>query len=1106
MTNPLDRVAALGPAQRAELERRLRAARGTRTPAPARLAAASAPLSPSQRRMWFLDQLGPEFPAYVIVAAWRVEGDLDRTALAGALRSVLQRHPVLRTVFTETDGEPRQVVRPVAGEVPMTVTDLSDLPSEERQPTLRRIAGQESGRRFDLAAGPLIRSRLLVLGPRDHVLVLAAHHIALDGWSLSLVLSDLLSAYADAVEGRTPSWAPLPATYTDFATRYTEPGVDEELGYWQEALAGMPQTLALPTDRPRPARPTYRGGQVTFWFDDDLTARLHALARAERATLFTVLLAGWQALLSRYTGSTDIPVGSPVSIRPDADFDGVAGLFLNTLVLRGDLSGDPDFRTVLRRTTDRVFAAFDHRTYPFERLVDQLAETRELTGNPLFQVMLVLQNTPAPLTSAAGVRLVQLDLAPETAKFDLNLQVTEVGGRLRGELVYAAELFEPDRARRIAGHYRQLLSAAVADPTLPVAGLPVLTLEEEALLGAWNRTTEDAPCPRLPDRVAEAAARWPDRPAIRADGAGEWLSYREFHDRVGRLAAHLVALGVGVDTVVGVCLPRGVDLVVALHAVQAAGGAYLPLDPDHPAARSRLLVEDVRASVVVTTSEHAGVYANTLVLLDTEREVVAARVPLSAPVPTPPEALAYVIHTSGSTGRPKGVGVSHGAIANRISWMQRHFPLDGDDRVLQKTPASFDVSVWEFFWPFTVGAALVVAVPDGHRDSRYLASVIDREWITTVHFVPSMLDAFLEEPDLGGPAGSLRRVFCSGEALPGDLAARCLAALPATELHNLYGPTETAVDVTWQPLRGLDPRVGVPIGRPVDNTAVEVLDTGLRRVPVGVPGELCVGGVQLARGYLGKPGLTADRFVPNPYGPPGSRLYRTGDLARWRSAPASAGVGTLEYLGRLDHQVKVRGVRIEPGEVEAALLDQPEVRAAAVVARGGRLVAYLATDADVDWAARLGERLPAQLVPDVFHRLDRLPLTRNGKLDRAALPDTRVSASRAEGPPAPLTEREAVVAGIWRDVLVLGEVTAEDDFFAVGGDSIRSLKVVSRLRAVGFTVSLADLFRSRTVRELAARLDHAPTPTAPAPTASAFDLLSPADRARLAGPGKEGAA
>ncbi|GAA3013208.1 amino acid adenylation domain-containing protein [Actinokineospora diospyrosa] len=1058
----LERLAALGPEQRAALERRLRA-RADAAPVVVAPVLAEAPLSPGQRRMWFLDQLGPLFPAYVIVSAWRVEGAVDRAALGVALGMVVDRHPALRTVYTEVDGEPRQSVRSAV--VSITVVDLTGLASEERQAEVRRISDREARERFDLSAGPLLRAHLLVMGPDEHVLVLSAHHIALDGWSLSLVVSDLLTAYAAVVAEIPVDWPELTVTYADFAARQVD-----ESPYWRAALDGMPQTLALPTDRSRPAQPTYRGGQVTFWFDDDLTARLHAVARAEKATLFTVLLAGWQALLSRYTGTTDIPVGSPVSIRPDADFDGVAGLFLNTLVLRGDLSGDPDFRTVLRRTTDTVFAGFEHRDHPFERLVDQLADSRDLASNPLFQVMLVLQNTPAPLTSAAGLRLAQLDLAPRTAKFDLNLQITEVGGRLRGELVYAAELFDADRVRRITDHYRALLAGAVADLSAPVSGLPLLTLEEEALIGAWNRTGAALPGARLPDRIAEAAARWPDRPAIKADG--KWLTYREFADRVGELAARLVELGVRVDTVVGVCLPRGLDLVVALHAVQAAGGAYLPMDPEYPEARLRLLAEE---AALVITAEGVG----------------TAREPLREPVPTPDDALAYVIHTSGSTGRPKGVGVSHGAIANRISWMQEYFPIGEGDRVLQKTPAGFDVSVWEFFWPFTVGAALVVAEPGGHRDTGYLADLISREQITVLHFVPSMLDAFLDEPSLATRASSVRRVFVSGEALSTDVAARCLSALPAAELHNLYGPTETAVDVTWQAVRGLDLRHGVPIGMPVANTSIEILDAWSRRVPLGVPGELCVGGVQLARGYLGQPGLTADKFVPNPYGP--SRLYRTGDLARWTS-------GGVEYLGRLDQQVKVRGMRVEPGEVEAALLALPEIRAAAVIARDNRLVAYLVADAEVDWAARLRERLPAQLVPDLFVSLDSLPLTANGKLDRSALPSPQpvVQVSGV------LTDREKVVAAIWGDVLGVGALGPDDDFFAVGGDSIRSLKVISRLRAAGFTVSLADLFRARTVRDLAAHLTESGSREVAA--LGAFDLLSPEDRARLAGNGKEGAA
>jgi amino acid adenylation domain-containing protein len=1121
----VSQLAALDPQQRAALEQRVRALRAGPAASPAVTAAppaaappaaapGSAPLTPAQQGMWFLEQLGDDLPAYNIVAAWRVEGRVDVAALRRAWSAVVRRHGVLRTTFREVDEVPVQVLS-AGGPALLQVEDLTGTPARDRDGAIHRYAQREVRHRFDLAAGPLARLRLLRLGEDEHRLLLAAHHIVLDGWSLSIVISDLLDAYAAGVAGREPGWAPLPHTFADYATAVA--GADHRAGleYWSAALEGMPQALDLPTDRPRPARPTFRGRRETFWIDADLTGRLRELARRHGGTLFTVLLAGWQALMSRYTNGSDIPVGTPISVRPDSGYDGVAGLFLNTVVIRADLAGDPGFAELVRRVSARAFDAYEHRDTPFERLVDRIATARDLSRNPLFQVLLVLQNTPPAAVGAAGIRLTPADVTGQIAKFDLSLAVTEqAGDGLRCDLDWAADLFDPDRIGRMGGHLRRLLAETVTRPDAPISELPLLTVAEQALLRAWNRTGQPVPPDSLPAQFAATAAAHPHRPALGAGGA--WLSYAEVGTRVNQLARRLRRCGVDAETIVGVCLPRGVDLVVSLHAVQAAGGAYLPLEPEYPVERLRFMVRDAGATVVVTDRANAHLFDGcgaAVVCLDAERELISTLAATPPPSRAGLDNLAYVIYTSGSTGKPKGVGIPQRAIVNRLAWMQRYFPLGAGDRVLQKTPMSFDVSVWEFFWPLCVGAGLVVADPGGHRDSGYLVDVIERERVTTVHFVPSMLDAFCDEPGLTERLAHLRQVFASGEALPADLVTRCLRLLPGAALHNLYGPTEVAVDVTWQPCRGLDPSAGVPIGRAVPNTTLEILDPAGHRAPIGVPGELHLGGVQLGRGYLSRPGLTAERFAPDPYGAPGGRLYRTGDLARWRAD------GAVEYLGRLDHQVKIHGFRIELGEIEAALTDQPEIRAAAVLARGdgpaARLVAYLVTGAEVDWAARLRPRLPAHMVPEHYVVLDRLPVTGNGKLDRAALPDPArrpavpVPAQRAGGPcgggPAgaggpPRAGTEASVATVWRAVLGVDEVAAGDDFFALGGDSIRSLKVAARLRARGWAVTVAELFTFRTVRELAAHLDRqrrqAGAASPPRPT-DAFELLSAADRERL---------
>ncbi|MEV4163877.1 amino acid adenylation domain-containing protein [Nonomuraea dietziae] len=1075
---------------------------------------APAPLSDAQRRLWIIDSLDPGNPAYTLSWAYGIRGPLDPAAMAAAFDALVDRHPVLGHVVTVLDGEPWQ--HPGPSRPRLTVTELT-----AREADAVELA--EAAFRFDLTTGPLVRALLIRVAEDEHRLVLTLHHLLADRWSVAILLNELLELYA----GQRP---PEPGVgYADYVEWRREQPADDDLAYWREALADLPDVLDLPADRPRPPLRNHEGARLLFELDRELADALRALAAEQRATPFMALVAGLQALLSRYTGRQDIPLGTPMSVRPHPSLDGTVGLFLNTLVLRGDLSGEPSFTELLRRTRDTVLGAFEHAGLPFEVLVDELDVRRDLSRNPLFQVMLAYQNTPDLPGDGHGLRLERRDVRPGTAMFDLGFVVEErADGSLLCVLDYATDLFDDDRMRRLAEHFRALLAAVVADPAASVADAALLTPGELAAIESANHTAAEQPRAALHELVAAQVARAPHAPALSFDGAG-WITYEEFAARVNRLARRLRALGAGCDQVVGVCLERGTDLVVAVHAVLAAGAAYLPLEPDHPRDRLAFMTADAGARLVISTGRSSGSLPDDVVhvLLDRDADVIGAEDPAPPGVAVPADALAYVIYTSGSTGRPKGVGVSHRAIVNRLLWMQDTFGLTGADRVLHKTPFSFDVSVWELFWPFMTGAGLAVARPGGHADPAYLAGLIEAEGVTTAHFVPSMLDAFLEEPRL---PGTLRRVVCSGEALTADLADRFHDRLPSAGLHNLYGPTEAAVDVSWHAC-GPGERV-VPIGRPIANTRLEILDDRLNRVPVGVPGTLWIGGVQLARGYAGRPGLTAERFVPDPYGQEGARLYDTGDLARWRPD------GEIEYLGRSDFQVKIRGMRVELGEIEAAMAGLPGVRAAAAHAvedgAGLRLVGYVVPEAagqpapeggpavpeggpavpeggpavpeggpavpegEADrhgWRERLARLLPDHMIPTSWVLMDALPLTRSGKLDRKALPRPLSQAAAAHAEPE--GPAELAVAAAWREVLGLERVSAHDNFFAVGGDSIRSLKVVARLRAAGYAVRLEQLFLHQTLGELAARLTVAEAAPPPETQVAAFGLLNPEDLALM---------
>ncbi|MFI6387455.1 amino acid adenylation domain-containing protein [Nonomuraea sp. NPDC050540] len=1055
------------------------------------------PASYGQRRLWFLDQLEPAAAVYNTHVCLRVRGDLDPVRLARALLGVADRHEVLRTRLEERDDD--LIVRVEdEPEVPFAVTEL---PGGGPARALRLLE-EEGSRRFDLTTEPPLRAHLVRMAADDHVLLVTLHHVVNDAWSAVLFQRELAEIYAALGEDRRPGLPELPVQYADYAAwqraRVEGPLRETQLAYWRERLAGRPERLELPADRPRPARRSYAGANVPISVPAPLAERLRGLGAEENASLFMTLLAAFSVLLARHSGQDDILVGTPAANRPRPEVEPLLGFFLNTLAVRADLSADPTFRELLKQVRTTSLEAFANDEVPFEVLIEDLQPRRDLGGTPLVQVMLSLEDAERPPVSAGGLRFEWLPSGTAHAKFDLTLYLRRESDGLHGILEYRTDLFDAGTVERLAARFLALLTAAVADPDRPVSSLPLLTPAENALIEEWNDTGSFASSPSLPELLARQVAATPEAVAV-VGPSGDALTYADFSGRVRGLAGALRAAGAGAGSVVGVCLPRSVDLVVAVHAVVTAGGAYLPLEPSHPDERLTFLTGDAGAHVIITDAAdrfpgHTTVPPTASLPATARQSPTASRLPTASLLPSAaggdaggglpeisPHAPAYVIYTSGSTGTPKGVVISHAAISNRLRWMSEAFPLTPGDRILHKTPFTFDVSVWELFWPLITGASMVVAGPGAHRDTAELVRLIGEHRVTTVHFVPSLLDALLEErPALP----SLRRVICSGEALPTSLAGRFHAALPDVELHNLYGPTEAAVDVTWHACEPGESRT--PIGRPITGIRVEILDRNGERVPIGAPGELCIGGVGLAHGYLGRPGLTARQFTPSPHG----RLYRTGDLARWLPD------GEIEYLGRIDHQVKIRGIRVEPGETEAALTAHPSVRSAVVLARRGSLVGYLVAEPEIDLpalTAHLRARLPEHLVPAQYAVLEELPLTPNGKLDRSALPEPRPAAAPVHEPPA--GPEEEAVAQVWAQVLGVGDVGAHDNFFALGGDSIQSLKVVARLRGRGYRLALERLFTHQTVRELATTLEHGPA--AESATRAAFGLLGAGDLDRI---------
>ena len=1065
------------------------------------------PLSFAQQRLWLLQQITPEDASYNIPLALQLTGQLDVAALHRSLNLIVARHEVLRTSFALHNGEPiQQIARTLP--LPLPLVDLTQLPAAQRDIQVTETMRATAQHPFDLAHGPLLRAALLRFTPDEHRLLLTLHHIAADGWSTSVLVRELSAAYAAYRANAEPELPELSIQYADYAVWQRQwlqnEVLDQMLAYWKQQLRPegtrpLP-TLDLPGDYPRPATLTFDGAEHTFVIDPKLTTQLHALSQREGVTLFMTLLATFNVLLSRYTGQHDLVVGSPVAGRVGPDVEPLIGFFVNMLALRTDLGGDPSFRDLLARVRETCLAAYAHQDLPFEQLVEALQPVRDLSRTPIFQVLFALQNTPHAKISLPALTATPVEVENTSAKYDLSVALTETDGGLACAIEYRTDLFAPATIARLAAHFQTLLAAVVRDPAQQIGRLPLLPdAERQLLLHDWNATRAAYPQElSLHTAVAAQVARTPD--AIAVVYGDQALTYRALNDRANQLAHHLRAQGVRNEARVGIMIEPSLELIVGLLAVLKAGGAYVPLDPSYPAERLRWLFNDSQIALVLTQQHLFAALPDTALpalCLDRDWEQVAAYPTTDSLSASSADQIAYMIYTSGSTGTPKGVMIAHRSVLNNLLSHQAASHLTANDRVLLNYSISFDPSVWSIFWPLITGARLVLVSPETRLDSAALVHAMAEQNVSVFGASPTQLAVLLEEPEITA-CTSLRYIVSGGESLPRELQQRFFSRLNAI-LCNCYGPTEGTIDTTfWVCPRSDEPHTPL-IGRPLPNVQVYVLDRQMEPVPVGVPGELYVGGVQLARGYHQRPDLTAARFIPDPYGAQtGGRLYRTGDLVRYLPD------GNLEFLGRIDQQVKLRGFRIELGEIETLLAQHPAVREAVVVVREDerrdpRLVAYIvenkeqtnkeqgdhenATDScslfsvlcSADLREYVGARLPAYMVPSAFVTIDALPLTANGKLDHKALPAPEFTGSHLDAAYGePRTPLQAVIAGIWADVLGLDRVGIFDNFFELGGQSVIAARLMARLReACQVELPLRALFERPTVAELAEHIEQA---------------------------------
>jgi amino acid adenylation domain-containing protein len=1085
MSDLTKRISDLSPAKR-ELLARLLKQKGmanSRLPImPRHDSSDKLPLSYAQQRLWFLNQLEPGSTVYNVNTIIPLAPSLSASVIEKSLNEIVRRHESLRTVFRAVAGEPIQVIVPEF-QLDLPMVDLSEMPEAESETEVMRLMREEAGRPFDLSTLPLLRTVLVRLSEEDQLLLLTMHHIVTDGLSVKIFTEELAALSEAFAAGRPTPLPALPIQYADFAVWQREwlqgAVMKEQLDYWKQQLSDL-SALSLPTDLARPAVSSHLGADEPVKLSIELSEQVRELSRREGVTLFMTLLAAFGVLLSRYTRQDDIVVGTPVAGRDRVELEKLIGFFINTLVLRIDLSGNPSFRDLLGRVKETALGAYAHQDLPFEKLVEELHPERDLSRNPLFQVSFQLL-PELDASDEADVPTRSAELEQGTAMFDLGLDVWESATGLKGSIEYSTELFHKATIERMADHYRNLLESIVADPERRVSELELLSADERRqILSEWNQTPFEYPrtlC--LHQLFEQQVERTPDNVAVVFEQ--ERLTYTDLNRRANQLAHYLKKLGVGPDQIIGICMERSHEVLVGLLGVLKAGCGYVALDPSHPRERLEFMLKDAGARVVLTQRRFAEELPGQIrhvISLDADWEVIlgeSAENPLSEATP---ENLAVIIYTSGSTGQPKGVMLPHRGLCNRLLWGKEEGPygLTGEDRLLQMFSFSFDFSVWDIFTSLICGAQLILTRPGGSQDSSYLVKLMAEQGITIVGLTPSLLEVLLNEPGIEN-CRALKKISLGGEALSVELQERLFARLK-TELHNTYGPTETSIDVTSWVCRRESNQRSVPIGHPNGNTQIYLLDEKLQPVPIGVAGELHVGGENLARGYLNQPALTAAKFIPNPFGAePGARLYKTGDLARHRTD------GEIEFVGRLDDQIKLRGFRIELGEIEAVLAGHTNVLEAAVITvdagRGEkRLVAYLVPAQGhvlsvSELRAFAETRLPGYMVPAAFILLDALPRTPNGKVNRRALPvPERIQPELEKTFTPPRTQTEDLLARIWTEVLTLDRIGIYDNFFALGGHSLLATQVISRIRAAfQIEIPLRSIFETPTISDLAEAIE-----------------------------------